>query len=125
MRVCVCEWRKKEEYGEGEKKEKDTAQFSVEIMLVLVVLGCYVGQSVLSALSQWHDTIHMQEKGSKGVFVESYCEFVTKHLALTIWHSNIYWNYNVYWMMIDKWCHLKNLVLEDFLWADPSILKQI
>ena len=28
----------------------------------------YVGQSVLSALSQWHDTIHLQKKGSKGVF---------------------------------------------------------
>ena len=33
-----------------------------------------VGQSVLSALSQWHDTIHLQEKGSKGVFVECYCD---------------------------------------------------
>ena len=37
---------------------------------------------------------------------------VTKHLALTIWHSNIYWN-DVYWMVIDKRCHLKNLGLED------------
>ena len=83
----------------------------------------YVGQSVLSALSQWHDTIHLQKKGSKGVFVE--CYIVTKHLALTIWHSNIYWNDNVYWMVIDRWCHLNNLGLEDFLWAYPSTLKKI
>ena len=34
----------------------------------------YVGQSVLGALSQWHDTIHLQKKGSKGVFVECYCD---------------------------------------------------
>ena len=45
--------------------------------------------------------------------------------TITIWHSNIYWNDNVYWMVIDKWCHLKNLGLEDFLWADPSTLKKI
>ena len=50
---------------------------------------------------------------------------VTKHLALTIWHSNTYWNDNVYWMVIDKCCHLKNLGLEDFLWAYPSTLKKI
>ena len=74
----------------------------------------YVGQSVLSALSQWHDTIHLQKKGSKGVFVECYCD---KHLALTIWHSNIYWNDHVYWMVIDKWFQLKNLGLEDFFVA--------
>ena len=34
----------------------------------------YVGQPGLSALSQWHDTIHLQKKGSKGVFVECYCD---------------------------------------------------
>ena len=28
----------------------------------------------LSALSQWHDTIHLQKKGSEGVFVECYCD---------------------------------------------------
>ena len=28
----------------------------------------------LSALSQWHDTIHLQKEGSEGVFVECYCE---------------------------------------------------
>ena len=50
---------------------------------------------------------------------------VTKHFALTIWHSNIYWNDNVYWMVIDKRCHLKNLGLEDLLWAYPSTLKKI
>ena len=60
----------------------------------------YVGQSVLSALSQWHDTYityTCQKKGtcSKGIlFCGMLC--VTKHLALTIWHtctcSNIYWN---------------------------------
>ena len=37
-----------------------------------------VGQSVLHvhvrALSQWHDTIHLQKKGSEGVFVECYCD---------------------------------------------------
>ena len=83
----------------------------------------YVGQSVLNALSQWHDTIHLQEKGSKGVFVECYCD---KALSTNyIWHSNIYWNDNVYWMVINKWCHLKNLGLEDFLWAYPSTLKKI
>ena len=27
------------------------------------------GQPGLSALSQWHDTIHLQKKGSEGVFV--------------------------------------------------------
>ena len=82
----------------------------------------YVGQSVLSALSQWHDTIHLQEKGRKGVFVECYCD---KALSTkTIWHNNIYWN-DVYWVVIDKWCHLKNLGLEDFLWAYPSTLKKI
>ena len=31
-----------------------------------------VGQPGLSALSQWHDTIHLQKKGSEGVFVECY-----------------------------------------------------
>ena len=30
----------------------------------------YVGQPGLSALSQWHDTIHLQKKGSEGVFEE-------------------------------------------------------
>ena len=34
----------------------------------------YVGQSVLGALSQWHDTIHLQKKGSECVFVECYCD---------------------------------------------------
>ena len=34
----------------------------------------YVGQPGLSALSQWHDTIHLQKKGSEGVFVECYCD---------------------------------------------------
>ena len=33
-----------------------------------------VGQPGLSALSQWHDTIHLQKKGSEGVFVECYCD---------------------------------------------------
>ena len=34
----------------------------------------YVGQPGLSALSQWHDTIHLQKKDSEGVFVECYCD---------------------------------------------------
>ena len=34
----------------------------------------YVGQPGLSALSQWHDTIHLQRKVAKGVFVECYCD---------------------------------------------------
>ena len=72
----------------------------------------YVGQPGLSALSQWHDTIHLQRKVAK---VYLWNAIVTKHLALTIWHSNIYWNDNVYWMVIDKWCHNQNLGLEDFL----------
>ena len=42
----------------------------------------YVGQSVLGALSQWHDTIHLQKKGSKGVFVE--CYIVTKQYLLKL-----------------------------------------
>ena len=29
---------------------------------------------MLSDLSQWHDTIHLQKEGSEGVFVECYCE---------------------------------------------------
>ena len=62
-------------------------------------------QPGLSALSQWHDTIHLQKRG-----VYLWNAIVTKHLALTIWHSNIYWNDNVYWMVIDKWCHNQNLV---------------
>ena len=33
----------------------------------------YVGQPGISALSQWHDTIHLQKKGSEGVFLECYC----------------------------------------------------
>ena len=61
----------------------------------------------------------------KVVKVYLWIAIVTKHLALTIWHSNIYWNDNVYWMVINKWCHLKNLGLEDFLWAYPSTLKKI
>ena len=82
----------------------------------------YVGQPVLSALSQWHDTIHLQKKGIVKVY--SWNARLTKHLPLTIWYSDIYWNDNVYWMVIDKWCHLKNLGLEDFLWAYPSTLKK-
>ena len=69
----------------------------------------YVGQPVLSALSQWHDTIYTCKR--KVVKVECYCDKAL--IALTIWHSNIYWNDNVYWMVIDKWCQLKNLGLED------------
>ena len=38
---------------------------------------------------------------------------VRDHLALTIWHSNIYSNDNVYWLVIDKWCHNQYLGLED------------
>ena len=34
----------------------------------------YVGQPGLSALSQWHDTIHLQKKGSEVEFVECYCD---------------------------------------------------
>ena len=49
---------------------------------------------------------------------------VRDHLALTIWHSNFYSYDNVYWLVIDKWCNLKNLGLEDFLWAYPSNLKK-
>ena len=79
-------------------------------------------QPGLSALSQWHDTIHLQKKVAK---VYLWNAIVTKHLALTIWHSNIYWNDNVYWLVIDKWCHNQNLGLEDFLWAYPSTLKKI
>ena len=45
----------------------------------------YVGQPGLSALSQWHDTIHLQKKSSEGVFVECYCD---KALS-TIWHCTI------------------------------------
>ena len=41
----------------------------------------YVGQSVLSVLSQWHDTMHLQKKGVK---VYLWNALVTKHLALTI-----------------------------------------
>ena len=33
-----------------------------------------IGQPGLSALSQWHDTIQLQKKGSEGVFVECYCD---------------------------------------------------
>ena len=51
--------------------------------------------------------IHLQKKGSEGVFVECYCDKAL--CTITIWHSNIYWNDNVYWMVIDKWCHNKNL----------------
>ena len=82
----------------------------------------YVGQPGLSALSQWHDTYTCKRKVAK---VYLWNAIVTKHLALTIWHSNIYWNDNVYWMVIDKWCHNQNLGLEDFLWAYPSALKKI
>ena len=77
------------------------------------------------ALSQWHDT-NLYTCKRKVVKVYLWNAIVTKHLALTIWHSNIYWNDNVYWMVIDKWCHLKNLGLEDFfLWVYPSTLKKI
>ena len=30
--------------------------------------------NMLNALSQWQDTIHLQKKGSEGVFVECYCD---------------------------------------------------
>ena len=33
-----------------------------------------LGQPGLSALSQWHDTIHLQKKGSEGVFVVCICD---------------------------------------------------
>ena len=49
-----------------------------------------------------------------------YHAIVRDHLALTIWHSNIYSNDNVYWLVIDKWCHNQYLGLEDFLWAEYS-----
>ena len=75
----------------------------------------YVGQPGLSALSQWHDTIHICKRKVAKVYLWN--AIVTKHLALTIWHSNIYWNDNVYWMVIDKWCHNKNLGLDDFFFG--------
>ena len=56
--------------------------------------------------------MHLQKKGIVKVYLWN--AIVTKHLALNIWHSNIYWNDTVYWMVIDKWGHLKNLGLEDF-----------
>ena len=80
----------------------------------------YVGQSVLSALS--HNIMIQYTCKRKAVKVYLWNAIVTKHLSLTIWHSNIYWNDNVYWMVIDKWCHLKNLGLEDILRADPSTI---
>ena len=43
----------------------------------------YVGQLGLSALSQWHDTIHLQKKGSEGVFVECYCDKALRTNYLT------------------------------------------
>ena len=49
-----------------------------------------------------------------------YHAIVREHLALTVQHNFVFWNDNVYWMVIDKWCHLKNRGLEDFLWAYPN-----
>ena len=37
-----------------------------------------------------------------------------EHLALAVQHNLVFWNDNAYWMVIDKWCHLKNIGLEDF-----------
>ena len=51
----------------------------------------YVGQSVLSALSQWHDTIHLQKKGSEGVFVECYCDKGCVH-AYFAKAESAFWN---------------------------------
>ena len=43
-----------------------------------------------------------------------YHAIVREHLALAVQHTVVFWNDNVYWMVIDKWCHNKNLGLEDF-----------
>ena len=61
---------------------------------------CYARQSVLRALSQWHDASDTCKR--KVVKVYLWNAIVRDHLALTIWHSHIYSNNNVYWMVIDK-----------------------
>ena len=58
--------------------------------------------------------IHLYYLSFAGVL---YHAIVREHLALTVQHNLVFWNDNVYWMVIDKWCHNKNLGLEDFLWA--------
>ena len=66
--------------------------------------------------------IHLYYLSFAGVL---YHAIVREHLALTAQHNLVFWYDNVYWMIIDKWCHIKNLGLEDFLWAYPSTLKKI
>ena len=65
--------------------------------------------------------IHLYYLSLAGVL---YHAIVKEHSALTVQHNLVFCNDNVYWMVIDKWCHLKNLGLEDFLWAYPSTLKK-
>ena len=80
----------------------------------------YVGQPVLQVLS--HNGMIQYTCKRKVVKVYLWNAIMTKHLALTIWHSNIYWNDNVYWMLIDKWCHLKNLGFGRFFCGRIQVL---
>ena len=66
--------------------------------IIISKVKVHVGQSVLSA----RFTMAWYTYTCKRKVVKMYLwnAIVTKHLALTIWHSNIYWNDNVYWMLI-------------------------
>ena len=51
-----------------------------------------------------------------------YHAIVREHLALAVQHTLVFWNDNVYWMVIDQWCHNKNLGLEDFFCGRIQVL---
>ena len=87
---------------------------SIELLCQIVSAKCFVTIA-------FHK-IHLHYLSFAGVL---YHAIVREHLALTVQHNLVFWNDNVYWMVIDKWCHLKNLGLEDFLWPYPSTLKKI
>ena len=82
---------------------------------------CRVLHVHVRALSQWHDTIHLQKKGSEGVFVECYCD---KTLTCS---SNYLTSQHLLKCLLDGDRQVMSSQKSWFgilLWAVPSILKK-
>ena len=80
---------------------------------------CWTARAKCSLTMAWYNT-PAKERVAK---VYLWNAIVTKHLALTIWHSNIYWNDNVllgWWLTSDVTTRI--LVLEDFFCGRIQVL---